>query len=128
MFVLPVPAWVVGVLMIGGDVLLLLGMASHRYVAFDVHLVGAAFAIAYFRFGWNLGRFLPDLGFLRSGLARLKPRPRLKIHDPDEGLQESDEEGDRILEKVSREGLGSLTRKERRILEEYSRRMRHKYH
>jgi membrane associated rhomboid family serine protease len=126
MFVLPVPAWVLGVLMIGGDVVQLL-TARDRAVAFDVHLVGAAFAVAYYRLGWNLGRFLPQFGFARSAMSKLKPTPKLKIHDPGEDAQQ-DEEADRILEKVSREGLDSLSGKERRILEDYSRRMRHKYH
>ena len=35
-------------------------------------------------------------------------------------------EGDRLLEKVGREGQASLTARERRVLEDYSRRMRQK--
>ena len=50
MMVLPVKAWVLGLVMIAGN---LFGMGSSR-TAFDVHLVGIAFAIAYFYFNWNL--------------------------------------------------------------------------
>lgn len=131
MFVLPVPAWVLGVIVVGGDLLqfskpLEVGPDSLG-VAFDVHLVGAIFAMCYFRFRWNLGRLLPGSGGKRFTLSRLKPRPKLKIHDPDKRHQKQDEQADRILEKVSREGMDSLTSKERRILEDYSRRMRQKH-
>jgi membrane associated rhomboid family serine protease len=131
MFVLPVPAWVLGVIVIGGDLLQftkpLGGDPDAPRVAFDVHLVGAAFAICYFYFGWNIGRLLPGGGGIRSAASRLKRRPKLKIHDPDQRYEKQDEAADRILEKVSREGMDSLTSKERRILEEYSRRMRQKH-
>lgn len=123
MFVLPVPAWVLGVLMIGGDLLQVLS-GTINHVACDVHLVGAAFAICYFRFGWNCSRLLPSFGGVGGVASRLKPRPRLRIHDPEEYGQIKDEEADRVLEKVNREGMDSLTSKERRILEDYSRRVR----
>ena len=129
MFVLPVPAWVVGLLIIGGNILMLLQSQSDVSIAFDVHLVGAAFAIAYFRFGWNLGRMLPNLGWLRGGVPKVKRRPKLKLHDPerDDRYRKQDAEADRVLDKVSREGMDSLSSKERRTLEEYSRRMRRKH-
>jgi membrane associated rhomboid family serine protease len=131
MFVLPVPAWVVGLLIIGGNIMMLLqAQNSDLSVAFDVHLAGAVFAIAYFRFGWNLGRLLPDFGGLRGGWPRFRRRPQLRVHDPDEGessYHQEDAEADRILDKVARDGMDSLSKKERRILEDYSRRMRQKH-
>ncbi len=126
-FVLPVPAWVLGVIIIGGNVYNTLLASGEQNVAFDVHLVGAAFAICYYRFGWNIGRLMPRGGGIRSATSRLKPRPKLRIHDPDRRYEKQDEEADRILEKVSREGMDSLTSKERRVLEDYSRRMRQKH-
>jgi len=126
-FVLPAPAWVLGVIIIGGNMYHTLFMPNTENVAFDVHLVGAAFAICYYRFGWNIGRMLPGSGGTRFSLSRLKPRPKLKIHDPDERYEKQDEEADRLLEKVGREGMDSLTSKERRALEDYSRRMRQKH-
>jgi len=125
--VLPVPAWVLGVIIIGGNMYQTLSPSANQTVAFDVHLVGAAFAICYYRFGWNIGRMLPGSGGTRFSLSRLKPRPKLKIHDPDERYEKQDEEADRLLEKVGREGMDSLTSKERRALEDYSRRMRQKH-
>ncbi len=125
MLVLPVPAWVLGVIMIGGDLFQITSGKIHN-VAYDVHLVGAAFAVCYFRFGWNCSRLLPDFGGARGVFSRLKPRPKLRIHDPEEYHRQKDEEADRVLEKVNSEGMDSLTSKEKRILEDYSRRMREK--
>jgi len=130
MFVLPVPAWVVGVLIVGGNLMEMVSsqpIPGQHTVAFDVHLVGAAFAVLYFRFGWNLGRLLPDLSGMRSSLKQFRPKPSLRIHEPDQDESDVDEEGDRLLIKVHLEGEASLTAKERRILEAYSRRMRQKH-
>ncbi len=123
-FVLPVPAWILGVFMIAGDAFGFLGFSGRENVAFDVHLVGVAFASAYFWFGWNLGRLTPDALRGRLRWPRLRRGPKLRIHDPSEKSRRKDEQADRILEKVSRQGIDSLTAKERRILEDYSRRMR----
>jgi membrane associated rhomboid family serine protease len=117
-FVIPVPAWVVGVLLVGFDLYGAIALRQESNIAYTVHLAGAALAFLYFQFRWNFGRVTGS--WLR--LDRLKRRPRLRVHDP-EPEQESDlhEEVDRILEKIHREGETSLTRKERRILETASR-------
>lgn len=119
MFVLPVPAWAIGVLIIAGD---LLGMGSGRNIAFDIHLVGAAFAICYYRFAWNLGRWTPSFSFPPSWLS---VRPKLRVHHP-EAEDDLEEQADQALAKVNREGIESLSARERRILEDYARRMREK--
>jgi len=119
-FVIPVPAWVVGVLLVGFDLYGAIALRQESHVAYTVHLAGAALAFLYFQFRWNFGRMTGNGRWLR--LDRLKPRPRLRVHDP-EPEEESDlnEEVDRILEKIHREGETSLTRKERRTLETASR-------
>ena len=121
-FVLPVPAWVLGVIIIAGDAFGFIG--SDKNIAFDVHLVGILFASGYYWLGWNLGHWTPSR--LRGGLSwpTVRRVPKLRVHDPEDKIQRQDEEADRILEKVSRQGIDSLTSRERRILEEYSRRMR----
>ncbi len=119
--VLPVPAWALGAFFVVGD---LLGMAQARQpgqvgVANVAHLAGAAFGFLYFRMKWNLGRLVP------SGLGDLKRtllRPKLRIHDPDRESRDLSRQVDAILEKISREGEASLSKKERRTLEEASRR------
>jgi hypothetical protein len=58
-------------------------------------------------------------------LSDLKPklfRPKLRIHDPDKEAQDLGQQVDAILEKIHREGEASLTKKERKTLEEASRR------
>ncbi len=136
-FVIPVPAWVLGVLLIVSN---LLGSfdQTDSHVAFGVHLVGAAVAVAYYRFGWHLGRWLPSqwLNRVRRWWARRRLRvyqapeeedfPHLRDEDRQEVasfLSEDRlaEEVDRILAKISRHGESSLTAKERRTLEEASR-------
>lgn len=129
MLVLPVPAWVAGLLVVGSDVMLSFDKGSR--VACDVHLVGASFAACYYYGHWRL---LPLLSVFRGR------RPKLRVRSADDeppaygaptygapprsNDSGVDEEADRILEKLHREGQNSLTRKERKILEDYSRRMR----
>jgi len=116
-FVIPVPAWVAGLLVVLLDMYGALSGVGH--IAFTAHLGGAAFAFLYYRLGWNLSRWS---GWL--SLDWLKPRPRLRVHDPDrqeQPKQDLSDEVDRILQKISAEGEQSLTRKERRTLETASR-------
>ncbi len=118
--VLPVKAWLVGTLLILGDVL---GTQGRGNVAHDVHLYGAAFAAAYFLWGWNFS----SVGSVFAGLrTSVKQKQRgLKVHAPPSGPSSRDEaESDRILEKISREGKDSLTRRERAFLEKYSEQVR----
>ena len=121
MMVLPVPAWMVGVLLVVTNLLQVNTTGvSDANVAYDIHLVGVAFAATYYKLGWNISRWWPrQLG----GSAKLvRSRPKLKLHVP-----EDDNEADRLLDKVHREGESSLTARERKILESYSRRMREKH-
>lgn len=128
-FVIPMPAWVLGLLIIGSDIVRAFDPGSH--IAGDVHLVGAAFAFCYFKFRWNIGRMLPGGGstsWLKK-LSQSRRRSTFRIHDPDADSrhQKIDDNADRILDKLHREGEDSLTSKERKILEDYSRRMRQKH-
>jgi len=118
-FVIPMPAWAVGMLVVLTDLLGALHPES-AHIAFTAHLGGAAFAFFYHRFRWNLSRL--TAGWFPA--ARLKSGPKLRVHDPDRRGrrdEELSEEVDRILEKIHREGEASLTPKERRILENASR-------
>lgn len=123
--VLPVKAWVIGVFVVVANLLgnsnIQVGESEH--VAYDVHLVGAAFAAIYFYGKFNFGM----LGHLGSKLSSLFRRsPNLKIHQSadDLALDKLQPEADRILDKIHREGQSSLTAKERQHLEEYSRAVR----
>jgi membrane associated rhomboid family serine protease len=129
MFVLPMPAWAVGILVVLADILGATGWTRNAGpIAYSVHLAGAALAFVYYQQQWNFGRLLEGrFGWLRRG-AFWGRRPRLRVHAPEEPETVPEEEVDRILEKIHREGESHLTRKERRILEdashEYQRRRR----
>jgi membrane associated rhomboid family serine protease len=129
MMVLPLPAWLVGAMLIGFDVYG--AMTRHlpafmpnadRNIAFAAHLGGAAFALAYFHFRWNFGRVAAPIVAWIKGHSR----PPLKVFKPADDRNEpvADEEVDRILTKIHREGEQSLTAKERRVMERASREYR----
>jgi membrane associated rhomboid family serine protease len=123
--VLPIPAWVLGILFIGQDIFGAIGRQSTDgpNVAFTAHLGGALFAFLYFQSGWRIERILPS----SSTLRRLQPKPKLKVHDP-ESAEETEQAVDEILKKIQDHGRDSLTRRERRILEEASREYQKRRH
>ena len=112
MFVIPMPAWLLGAIVVAMDIWgtlfpehgTILGIDPHT--AFTTHLGGAAFAAAYFLLGWNFGRFYDTA----TRWIRLRSRPSLRVFKPDDqpASHVADEEVDRILEKIHREGEGSL--------------------
>jgi membrane associated rhomboid family serine protease len=123
---IPVKAWVIGVLLIVMNVFGQVGQRGQDdNTAYLVHLAGIAFAFLYFRFRWNLGR-LSGPGF---SLPWRRPRGGLRLHDPQRSEpRETDlgDEVDRILAKIHSQGESSLTRKERRTLENASRQYQEK--
>ncbi len=122
-FVLPIPAWALGILFLAND---LSGLGrrpepGEPAVAYQVHLAGAALAFAYYASGIRLGQFIPS-GW---SLGSFKFRPKLRVHDPEPratGGGDLSSQVDRILEKISQHGQDSLTDKERQTLEDASRR------
>ena len=114
---IPMPAWLLGVILIGANILGTLG--SQTTIAVEAHLGGALFAAGYFYFKWNF-RWLKT-----EWIAdRFSGKPRLKVHNPSRREEQLNALADAILEKVHLQGEESLTRKERKILEQYSRRVR----
>ncbi len=122
-FVIPIPAWLFGVFMVLLDMFGAAGQAGASNVAYSMHLAGAAFAGAYYYFGWNLTQLTSAL----PRMPKLGRRPKLRIHEPDDE-PETDlrEQVDQILEKIYREGEASLTAKERKTLEMASRQYQRK--
>jgi membrane associated rhomboid family serine protease len=135
-FVIPIPAWLLGVLVVCCDMYGAIGQPD-SHVAYAVHLAGAAFAFIYYKQQWNLTR----MTYAIPQWFRSWNRPKLRIHQPQQeshgytpppatpveepddphGIVDLNSEVDRILEKIYREGESSLTAKERRTLETASR-------
>jgi membrane associated rhomboid family serine protease len=134
----PMPAWAAGLLIV------LMNVAGIDFkppvegkpeTAFDAHLAGAVFALAVWALKIDFSRWklinIPG-GWLRKVKGWFKSRPNLRVHTDAPYHDDHDEddnlviEGDRILAKISTQGDASLTAKERRTLEQYSRLMRDK--
>ncbi|MEX0641244.1 MAG: rhomboid family intramembrane serine protease [Pirellulales bacterium] len=116
MFFLPMPMWVAAVIFVVMDALGAMRVRDAGNVAVTAHLGGALFAFLYYRWGGRLERLLPDW----SRLTRLRPRPKLRVHDPDDDDPSTDSRVDEILKKIQEQGQESLTYGERRVLEEAS--------
>ncbi len=89
------------------------------YVAHAAHLGGALFGFIYYKTGWTLFSLFPG-NVLKRGLGQR--RPKLKLHSPEQDDESLSRRVDEILEKISREGEASLSKDERRVLEDASRR------
>ena len=123
MFVFPMPMWVLAVLLTGFDVMGAINRSGD--VAFTAHLGGAAYAAAYYKFGWRWSNWVPS----RLKLPKLKRRPPLRVLDPSDDEDDATEDVvDNILRKIREHGQDSLTRQERRILEEASREYQKRRH
>ncbi|MFO0904632.1 MAG: rhomboid family intramembrane serine protease [Pirellulales bacterium] len=145
MMIIPVPAWVLGVLYVGQDLYAATSARSESNVAYDVHLVGAAFGFLYYQLDWNLGRFSfplssrlgrtsrrPSGSSWWTRLWRRRPSDHLKVYSPpppppsssSKPADDLDERADAVLAKLHQFGDASLTPDERQVLEAYSRRLR----
>jgi membrane associated rhomboid family serine protease len=121
--VLPMPAWVFAILFLGMNLFGTVGGDGH--VAYTAHIGGAVFALVYFKAGWQLSNWLPG-GWKMPKLGR---RPSLRVHDPADEIDDATEDAvDNILRKIRERGQESLTREERRILEEASREYQKRRH
>jgi membrane associated rhomboid family serine protease len=118
MFFLPMPMWVAAVIFVVVDALGAMNVRNAGNVAVTAHLGGALYAFLYYRWGGRLERLVPGGAVLK----RLRPRPKLRVHDPDaDDHSSTDSRVDEILKKIQEHGQESLTYSERRILEEASR-------
>jgi membrane associated rhomboid family serine protease len=122
MFVIPMPMWVAALLFVAYDAFGAVNRTDN--VAFTAHLGGALFALLYYQAGWRLERFLPSGNWLKQ----LKPKPKLRVLDPDSPDESTEDQVDEILKKIQEHGRDSLTRRERRILEEASKQYQKRRH
>jgi membrane associated rhomboid family serine protease len=120
MFAIPMKMWVLGAIVVASDVWGT--MQQEGEVAFTVHLGGAAYAWLYYKTGWS-----PALWLFDSAKNITRNRPKLRVHAPEEDEEDSlNQQVDRILEKIQRQGQDSLTWKERRTLERASKQYQEK--
>ncbi|MEM8735947.1 MAG: rhomboid family intramembrane serine protease [Planctomycetota bacterium] len=120
--ILPVKAWVLGIVIVGSNLFQPTSMEGNS-VAYDVHLVGAAFAAVYCFGKLNFG----SLGSVWTDWQAESKRRRsgLKVHRPSEPKVSGrdEKESDRILEKIHQQGESSLTAKERKFMQQYSKKL-----
>jgi membrane associated rhomboid family serine protease len=111
-FVIPMPMWALAMFWVATDIYGAINQSSN--IGYEAHLGGAAFALAYYKLGWRLGGGMPS----GLGWPSMRRSPNLRVHRP-EGAPDEDLESrvDQILTKIQEQGLDSLTRKERQILE-----------
>ena len=114
--VVPFKAWILGVVVVGMDLLRSLNPESP--IAWQCHLAGFAFGAAYFY--WRLNFNWLNLAVLAKPFKR---SPGLKIHKPDK-TEKLKAEADKVLQKINEHGEGSLTGRERRTLKKYSQQVR----
>jgi membrane associated rhomboid family serine protease len=130
--VFPVPIWLLAVFNVAKDAYYLMheiqGHGSSG-VAVDVHLAGAVFAVAYYK--WQ-GSITEVLGSLMWWRHRRPARPHLSLFEPDEeetvavtikarprqvaADEHLEAKLDAVLEKIAEKGKESLTEKEQEIL------------
>ncbi len=127
--IIPMPAWIVGVITLGYDIMGMLGRNSSGNVAYACHLAGAASGFLFFKTNWCLGDLVP-LGWLQRQWKTVNG-PRVRLHRPsteDDDEPDWDEDlssrVDEILAKISATGEASLTKEERKILQNASRQFR----
>lgn len=118
--ILEMPAWVLGVLMLAVN--LFYAFSPGSGIAWEAHAAGALFGFLYYKLGWNFTNF----NFPSSLKERVGGSGKLRIHrpsasGPDEKLQQ---QADAILEKINRQGEASLSSRERKTLQKYSREIR----
>jgi membrane associated rhomboid family serine protease len=122
--IIPMPMWLLGTLIVLLDIY---GAITQRgMIACTVHLAGALFAYLYVTNGWRLEHWLPG----STKFPLLRRRPKLRVHHEEEEEPETESlesQVDRILDKIKSHGQSSLTRHERRILEEASKKFRNRH-
>ena len=124
-FVIPLPAWVLGLLIVVMDLSGATGIhQTGGNVAYVVHLAGAAFAALYYQLHWNItGLFSNwnlDIAKRRRSKFRVVNPDEMPERGEDTGDDELTRQADAVLDKINREGIESLTRKERKILQKAS--------
>ncbi len=114
MFLIPMPAWVVGVFVVATDMFGAIGRTGA--VAFTAHLGGFLFAYLYYKSGIRLMDYVPTSFKMPS----FKRKPKLRVHRPDNQDEKNERRLNELLDKVNAGGQDSLSSSERRELQKLS--------
>jgi hypothetical protein len=115
----PMPVWLLGAIFVGFEVIGVM-QGGGAWITPVADLSSSLMAFIYYRAGWNLSSKLP------TRWPKLKRPTKLKLHDPEAEERQLARQVDAILEKISRDGEASLSKQERRTLEQASRRYQRK--
>ena len=107
MLIIPMPAWVLAAIVVGLDTLRYIESGNQSGTAYNVHLTGAACGFLAIRGAW----------LIRPFRARWQ---QAKADKKEQKLAFDQAELDRLLAKVSAEGLQSLSKSERNFLQHFS--------
>ncbi len=106
-------------------------MHSGGNVAVFAHVGGGLTGFLYLKFGWRLTVYFESFlnrmkrrrfTVIEGGAGGAQNRTRSRSDDEDSGHPDFDAEVDRILDKIAREGMESLTPREKNILDKASNR------
>jgi membrane associated rhomboid family serine protease len=133
MFVIPMPMWVLGFIIVGWNMLGAMGHAEQG-IAYAAHLGGVVFALLYYYFLFR--NRLSFTGFCAKlkNLTEFKPKRKtgLKTYNPDDDEENDPNEAefekrlDQILDRYGQVGDAGLTDEERKLLKEASQKYRNK--
>jgi membrane associated rhomboid family serine protease len=134
MFVIPMPMWFLGFIIVGWNMLGAMGQAEQG-IAYIAHLGGAVFAILYYYFLFK--KRLSFTGFCANFKIEFKPKRKTNLktynpddeNDPDENdpnEAEFEKRLDQVLDRYGKVGDAGLTNEERELLKEASKKYRNK--
>lgn len=119
-FVIPVKAWQAAALFAFIEFFAALAGGGSGIARF-AHLGGMLSGYLYLRFGWQAKLYLPSPWRTVKSFLKKRSRPaRRSSMDFHEVTDELVREVDNILDKILKQGVGSLTPEERKIMDRYS--------
>lgn len=111
-FLIPVPIWVIVAIYV------VFGLVNSEVSGFVAGLAAVAFGLIYGWQDWRIGHLIPSG---RPSFRMPRRKPKLRVFEPEQKL-DLDRQVDAILAKIHEQGEASLTDRERKTLQEASRR------
>jgi len=101
---------------------------SNGGIAYFAHVGGGVTGFIYLKFGWRIVAYTESIlrRFKRRKLKVIEGGRNSGLYRNEPSHPDMDDEIDRILDKIAREGMNSLTKKEKEILDRRSEETRRK--